>query len=117
MQTEDVRKLIEAEIGSDWARTNAYGIDLRRCLVDPKKQVYDDSFQPGDTLELWLVLEEDPDEHGVTKWFLTKCGRSSVLPFTTRGRLVEYFWVIMGDFLRRFRACKERCGECDRPGT
>jgi hypothetical protein len=49
-------------ITSEYGPTsNAHGVDLQRCLiVPPVKRVYDDSFNKGETLELWFVLEEIP---------------------------------------------------------
>ena len=64
MKAEDVREVVLAEIGGQWSWSNLHGVDLRRCLVDPPQQrVYLDSFHEGATIELWLVLEEDPVGH------------------------------------------------------
>ena len=60
MSGEDVARLIEAEVAGDWDRPNAHGCTVRRCLVEPKKLTFSDSLNP-DTVDLWLVLEEDPE--------------------------------------------------------
>jgi len=61
MTAEDVRGLVEAEINGDWDRPNPHGIDFRRSLVAPQRKDYNDPFNEGTKLPLWLVLEEHPD--------------------------------------------------------
>lgn len=61
MTSSEVSRIIEEEIGGDWSRSNLHGVDLKRCLVLPIKQIYEDSFVKGESLSLWLVLEENPD--------------------------------------------------------
>jgi hypothetical protein len=56
----ELKSRIEAEIGEDWSRTNGHGCDLRQCLVGPEKQWFEDDVDPTRTVELWLLLEEDP---------------------------------------------------------
>jgi len=60
MTPQEVRDRVEEEIGENWAVSNAHGVELHRCLVTPRKGKYQDSFREGETIELWLVLEEDP---------------------------------------------------------
>ena len=70
MSPEQLRLKIEAEIGGDWTRSNAHGLDLKRCLLrEPVLRPYHDSFYdplkpeaPGNrpVAHLWLVLEDDP---------------------------------------------------------
>jgi hypothetical protein len=60
MRAEDVRAQIEKEIAGNWERDNPHNVDLRRSLVGPTKQRYEDSFHDSQHLDLWLVLEEDP---------------------------------------------------------
>ena len=57
---ERIRNMIEEEIDGNWNMTNAHGVDLRKCLVDPVERVYLSSSQHK--VKLWLVLEEDPIE-------------------------------------------------------
>ncbi len=61
MLAEEITQLIEAEIADDWTRSNANGVDLRKCLVEPTRQEFEDSFDPSRKITLWLVLEEDPE--------------------------------------------------------
>lgn len=60
MLGEKVTRLIEAEVAGDWDRQNAHGCTVRRCLVEPQKLAFSDPLNP-DTVNLWLVLEEDPE--------------------------------------------------------
>lgn len=62
MKTSEVSEIIEHEINGNWSLSNAHGVDLKRCLVVPTKRVYEDSFNQGKTIELWLVLEEVPED-------------------------------------------------------
>lgn len=62
MKASEVSAIIEQEIDGNWSRSNAHGVDLKRCLiVPPVKRIYEDSFKEGETLALWLVLEEIPE--------------------------------------------------------
>ena len=66
MNSEEVRTLIENEIGDDWAVTNHHLVDLRRALVQPRKiTVIERSVRNGKfrdrTLIVWLVLVEGPE--------------------------------------------------------
>ena len=65
MTTSDVHSLVLAEIGDDWSRTNAHGVDLRSCLVEPRRiQIIWHSIRKGQvtqqTQDVWLILEERP---------------------------------------------------------
>jgi len=60
MTSLQITELIEGEIGTDWSRSNAHGVNLKVCLVPPLLQEYQDGFEPEKQVSLWLVLEEDP---------------------------------------------------------
>ncbi len=63
MNAAEVRKIVEAEIGGDRSMSNAHGVDLRRCLVQPRKVACRNTFprlEGGRPIELWIVLEETP---------------------------------------------------------
>lgn len=62
MEASEVSKIIEREIRGERSRTNAHGVDLERCLVEPTRRIYENSFKQSETLELWLVLEEIPED-------------------------------------------------------
>lgn len=60
MTQEELIQLIEGEISDEWSRSNLHGVDLKMCLVPPTKQIYEESFKKNGTIDLWLVLEEEP---------------------------------------------------------
>jgi hypothetical protein len=65
MTASDVQSFVLAEIGEDWSRTNAHRVDLRSCLVEPRRmQIICRTVRDGqvtqETHEMWLVLEERP---------------------------------------------------------
>ncbi|MFL6230742.1 MAG: hypothetical protein ACJ741_18365 [Pyrinomonadaceae bacterium] len=62
MKASEVSEIVEHEIDGNWLLSNAHGVDLKRCLIAPPvKRLYEDSFRQGETMELWLVLEEVPE--------------------------------------------------------
>lgn len=61
MDATEISRLIQREIEDASFISNAHGVDLRRCLVTPTKGVYEDCSGSG-TIELWLVLEEVPED-------------------------------------------------------
>ncbi len=63
MKASEISNIIMREINGNWSLSNAHGVDLKLCLVTPTKQIYDDSFNQNETLELWLVLEEIPENN------------------------------------------------------
>jgi hypothetical protein len=65
MTSAEVREVVEAEVGSDYSQSNAHGVDLRRCLVQPRNVSCRNTFpklNSGKPLQLWIVLEETPGE-------------------------------------------------------
>lgn len=63
MTSAEVRAVVEAEIGGDWSQSNAHGVDLRACLVKPRRVSCRNTFAKldgGRPLDLWIVLEETP---------------------------------------------------------
>lgn len=60
MTPEEVTQNIEKEINGQWSLSNAHGVDLRRCLVSPTKKIYEDMADKS-SIQLWLVLEESPE--------------------------------------------------------
>jgi len=61
MEVKEISEIIERELNGDLSLSNAHGVDLKRCLVTPSLQTYD-NFDQTETLRLWLVLEEMPDD-------------------------------------------------------
>src|SRR4051812_10817472 len=62
MESSEVSEIIEREINNDWSLSNWHGVDLKRCLVLPTKRIYENSFKENETIELWAVLEEIPED-------------------------------------------------------
>jgi hypothetical protein len=62
MNAEDIKKIIADELGGRETVPNWHGISLEKCLVEPVKQEYEDSFNKDEVVKLWLVLEERPDD-------------------------------------------------------
>lgn len=63
MTSGEVRAVVEAQIGTDWDRSNPHGVDLRVSLVEPRKVRCRNTFPKlngGRPLDLWVVLEEVP---------------------------------------------------------
>ncbi len=63
MTSDKLRAIVESEIAGNWDLTNAHGCDLRRCVIPPVINRFENFGKPGgkDFVELWVVLEEDPD--------------------------------------------------------
>lgn len=66
MLSFEVKQLIETEIARvGWSFTNAHGVDLKKCLIEPQKISCHSTFSKlGDvqSLLLWNVLEEMPNQ-------------------------------------------------------
>ncbi|HVV99488.1 MAG TPA: hypothetical protein VHB77_04070, partial [Planctomycetaceae bacterium] len=67
MNSEDVSRLIEHQIGDLGSLPNSHGVELHRCLTNPTLiQVTHRRVLNGKTKDsteiVWLVLEERPDE-------------------------------------------------------
>jgi hypothetical protein len=65
MTPDEVRAIVEAEIGNDRSRSDPHGVDLKACLVTPWMVSCQNTFpqlEGGRPLNLWMVLEESPDK-------------------------------------------------------
>ena len=68
MNANEVKEIIEKEIAGRRVASNWHDVDVRACLVEPRKISAQNTFpHPGrpepKTLDLWLVLEELPGEN------------------------------------------------------
>lgn len=106
MTSEEVRSLVEQEIGGEWALTNAHGCDLRRCLVNPELREYGDFGggrdldNPVTSISLWLVLEENPDDcSGYKIVYGEECGMFGLASSSARG---DVFLGFYGTFREAF---------------
>ena len=98
MKASEVSEIIEREINGNWSLSNAHGVDLKRCLVPPIKLTYDDSFKEDETIELWLVLEEIPEDKSGYKIVYDE--RSGMFGLATRGAHAQDVFIgFYGTFL------------------
>ena len=62
MTSREVAERVRREIGDQWGASNLHGVDLRRCLVEPRKTTFVAAWDAQQTVEAWVVLEETPGE-------------------------------------------------------
>jgi len=103
MSPAEVAELVAAEINGEWSRSNAHGVDLRKCLVAPAKRLYEDSFAEGRTIELWLVLEERPADGSGYKIVFDETTRQFGLATSSRGGR-DVFIGFYGNFIATLEA-------------
>jgi hypothetical protein len=96
---EEIKAVIEQEIGGDWSRSNLHGCDLHRCLVEPVKRQYENSFKKGEELTLWLVLEECPEEPD-TGYKIVFDEETGDFGLVTSGAFIGFY----GTFLKTFES-------------
>jgi hypothetical protein len=81
MQPCDVLEIVEHEIGENWAISNAHGIHLKSCLLStPVKTFFIDPSEGNAPRELWIVLEELPEQKTGYKIVFDEIVRKFVLP-------------------------------------
>jgi hypothetical protein len=103
MNSKQVKEKIEKEIAGDWSITNAHGVDLKKCLVEPKKGIFENSFNKNKRIELWLVFEENPIERNGYKIIYDENMNSFGLATTSESRpplFIGYY----GSFLNTIEA-------------
>ena len=101
MVEQEVRLLVEEQIGNNWDQSNAHGVNLQACLVTPEKRTYQQV--NGQPVTLWLVLEEDPEERkGYKIVFSEEIGRFGLA--TTQINGPEIFLGFYGSFLKTLEA-------------
>ena len=103
MTSEEVANIVKTEIGINWDISNAHGVDLRKCLVQPEKKNYKTGTN-GEMRELWLVLEEDPIDRLGYKIVFDEKRRKFGLATTTGGSDIDFFLGIYGNFLATLEA-------------
>ncbi len=59
MTSDQVRELVEAAIGDQWHRSNLHRVNLRSCVIEPRKLTFVTA-KDEQEVEAWLVLLEDP---------------------------------------------------------
>ena len=60
--SEEVSRRVEAEIGDGWEIEYPHGVQLRRCLVTPRKERMRVGWDETSSIDLWVVLEAEPGE-------------------------------------------------------
>ena len=102
MNAKEVTALVEMEIGDRWEQSNAHGVDLRSCIVTPEKKTYT-QWPGGKTIDLWLVLEEDPKDRKGYKIVFDETKRQFGLAMTQRNG-PELFLGFYGTFMDTLEA-------------
>jgi len=74
MTSEQVAEYVKTKIGGQWTESNAHGVDLRKCLVTPRKlklisRIVKDGQIRDSVVDVWLVLEEVPGGDGYSIFF------------------------------------------------
>ena len=62
MTAQAIREIVEKQAAGHWDEPHAHGVNLRRCLVDPKLVPLREPLpnHSWGALEAWLVLIQDP---------------------------------------------------------
>ena len=64
MTSQEVKTIVENEIKGFEDFSIFPGIDLEKCLINPKLQKYKSGFKESGCFNLWTVLEETEDGEG-----------------------------------------------------
>jgi hypothetical protein len=104
MDASEVSRVVTDEISGNWSLSNTHGVDLKRCLVVPIKHDYRDSFNEGDVISLWLVLEEVPEDSSGYKIVFDETTRRFGLATGDAQRLEDVFLGFYGTFLETLEA-------------
>lgn len=97
MKSEDIKKIIADELSGRKTAPNWHGISLEKCLVEPSKQKYEDSFNKNEVVELWLVLEECPENNDGYKIVFDE--EMNEFGLATPGKGLDVFIGYYGSFL------------------
>ncbi|NBU21252.1 hypothetical protein EBS43_07570 [bacterium] len=55
-----IKNIIQAELKRNLEISNLHGVDLKRCLVEPYQEIFENSFNESELMALYVVLKEDP---------------------------------------------------------
>jgi hypothetical protein len=99
MKSSEVAKIVEDEIDCNWSASNAHGVDLKHCLVVPTRRDYTDPIAEGQSLSLWLVLEEVPEDQSGYKIVFDEVTRQFGLATGDTERNRDVFLGFYGTFL------------------
>ncbi len=56
-----IKQIIQLEVKGDFTISNLHGVDLKKCLVEPYLEILEDSFNEGQTIQMYVVLKEHPE--------------------------------------------------------
>ena len=101
MTSANIAEKIRIEISKHWEISNAHGVNLQKCLIQPLKQKYL-SFDKKETYELWTVLEEIPDGSGYKIVYDEKEDLFGLGLLTDKNELINIGFY--GDFLTTLEA-------------
>lgn len=109
MTSDEVASLVRQQIGNRWGQSNAHGVDLRKCVVQPTRAEMGASIpnQGGKAVEttvwVWVVLEEDPVKRSGYKIVMEEDTREFGLAILdTNGQ--PYYLGRYGDFMTTLQA-------------
>lgn len=102
MSPAEVSRIIADEIGTDWGRSNLHGVDLRASLLPPHRRSFSDAHDKT-TREMWLVLEEKPQERSGYKIVFDETERQFGLAIPGKNG-ADVFLGFYGTFLDTFNA-------------
>lgn len=69
MTPKEIKDIIARELEVEPNHSTIFGLDLTKCLVEPKRQKYNDANNPAEVYELWTVLEEVKEGNGYKIYF------------------------------------------------
>jgi len=64
MDRQDIKSIIQDELETNCDFPNDHKVELDRCLIEPIKHTYLDSFNNNKEIQLWTVFEETDDREG-----------------------------------------------------
>ncbi len=89
MTSQEVKDIIGKELEGQPDLTNAHGINLNVCLIEPIKESYLSSVDESIILELWTVLEESADRSGYKITFDESEGTFGLGIMTDKNELMD----------------------------
>ena len=70
----EIQQLIDKEISPEKNIRNVFGLDLTKCLIEPRKEEYLDGSNTERCEMLWTVFEESRGSGGYTIYFDEETG-------------------------------------------
>jgi len=89
MTSQEVKDIINNELEGQSNLTNAHGVNLKECLIEPIKESYLSSVDESITLKLWTVLEESADRSGYKITFDETDGTFGLGIMTNKNELMD----------------------------